>query len=238
MGERNRTDEVPPLRAPGVSRPVTFGLFGTLVTVEPRVDHPRPSVEDRAPDGDWDPAAAVAAELASRGVRVPDDWAAAYAERHLDPPALAGVPLPAHVAAALRSRGVAFSNNAVRRAVVAAFDPEVELRKGAARAVAAAAERGPVGVLTNCVVPELAGRVLLRAGLRETVDETVTAAGCGWRKPHPTAFETVARRLGVPPGDLVHVGGTDADAGVTRAGGRFLDTREEPLTSLAAGLAE
>lgn len=238
MGERNRTEEVPPLRAPGVSRPVTFGLFGTLVTVEPRVDHPRPSVEGRAPDADWDPAAAVAAELGSRGVRVPDDWADAYAERHLDPPALAGVPLPAHVAAALRSRGVEFSNNAVRRAVVAAFDPEVDPREGATEAVAAAAERGPVGVLTDCVVPELAGRVLLRAGLRETVDGTVTAAGCGWRKPHPAAFETVARRLGVPPDDILHVGGTDADAGVRRVGGRFIDAHEEPLGSVAARLAD
>lgn len=224
-------------RAPGVTTPVTFGLFGTLVTVEPRVDRPRPAVEDRAP-GDWDPAAAVAAELDRRGVAVPDDWAVAYAERHLDPPPLAGVPLPAHVAAALRSRGVGFSNNAVRRAVVAAFDPEVEPREEATAAVEAAAERGPVGVLTNCVVPELAGRVLLRAGLRDAVDETVTAAGCGFHKPHPDAFETVARRLAVPVSDLVHVGGTDADAGVTRVGGRFLDARDESLRAIAARLAD
>ena len=232
-----------------MTHPVTFGLFGTLVTVEPRVDRALPDADsptpgsdadrdsDRDRDEDWDPAAAVADELASRSVRVPDDFAAAYAERHLDPPPLAGVPLPAHVAAALRSRGVEFSNNAVRRAVVAAFDPEVEPRAGAAAAVEAAAERGPVGVLTNSVVPELAGRVLLRADLREIVDETVTAAGCGWRKPHSGAFETVADRLGAASGDLRHVGGTAADAGVRRVGGRFLDARETPLSVVAADLA-
>ncbi len=237
-----------------MSSPTTFGLFGTLVRVRPPVDrprpsqreHPRPPVADPGPDrdgdrdggSDWDPAAAVADGLEARGVEVPEDWDAAYAERHLDPPPLAGIPLPAHVAAALRSRGVEWSGNAVRRAVVAAFDPEVELREGAVTAVEAAAERGPVGVLTNCVVPELAGRTLLRAGLRERVDVTVTAAGCGWRKPHEGAFRAVAKRLGVAPTDPVHVGGTDADAGVTRVDGRFLDTRESPLPAVARTLAD
>ena len=250
-----------------MSIPTTFGLFGTLVRVRPPVDRPRPSIVDRTPGGrtpdgaddrprdrdddrprdrdgdcdrrsDWDPAAAVAEELGARGVEVPANWAAAYAERHLDPPPLAGVPLPAHVAATLRSRGVTWSGNAVRRAVVAAFDPEVELREGAVAAVEAAAERGPVGVLTNCVVPELAGRTLLRAGLRERVDVTVTAAGCGWCKPHEGAFRAVAKRLDVAPTDLVHVGGTDADAGVTRVGGRFLDTRGTPLPAVARTLAD
>ena len=73
---------------------MTFGLFDTLVTVEPRVDRP---VEPMG-EADWDPASALATELSARGVAVPDDWPAAYAETHLDPPPLAGVPLPAHVA--------------------------------------------------------------------------------------------------------------------------------------------
>ena len=239
---------------PRVSSPTTFGLFGTLVRVRPPVDRPHPSIAGRTSDGaddrprdrdgdqdderDWDPAAALADELEARGVEVPEDWHAAYAEPHLDPPPLAGVPLSAHVAAALRGRGVEWSGNAVRRAVVAAFDPEVELREGAVAAVEAAAERGPVGVLTNCVVPELAGRTLLRAGLRERVDVTVTAAGCGWRKPHEGAFRAVAKRLGVESAELVHVGGTDADAGVTSVGGRFLDTRGTPLPAVARTLAD
>ena len=69
---------------------VTFDLFGTLVDVE------YPS----------DPAEIVARELESRGVEVPDDWHVAYGERHVDAPVGAEVPLPAHVAHALDSRGV------------------------------------------------------------------------------------------------------------------------------------
>jgi hypothetical protein len=91
-----------------VAGPTTFGLFGTLVAVDPRVDRPRRSTADATPDrgsgrpcasgaaGDrgvgpppddgWSPAAAVAEELAARGVEVPGDWTAAYAEPHLDPP--------------------------------------------------------------------------------------------------------------------------------------------------------
>jgi len=92
--------------------PVTFDLFGTLV------DAGTPA----------DPAAAVAAELRDRGVAVPDDWSAAYREPHIDAPPGAEVPLPAHVARALDSRGVDAPANAPRRAVVAAFDPDVERR--------------------------------------------------------------------------------------------------------------
>ncbi len=83
---------------------VTFDLFGTLVDVE------YPS----------DPAEIVARELESRGVAVPDDWHVAYGERHVDAPAGAEVPLPAHVAHALDSRGVDAAENVVRRDVGAA----------------------------------------------------------------------------------------------------------------------
>lgn len=54
----------------------SFDLFGTLVAVD------RPA----------DPAAAVGDELRDRGVAVPDDWAAAYAETHVEAPAGAEVP--------------------------------------------------------------------------------------------------------------------------------------------------
>jgi len=192
----------------------SFDLFGTLVAVE------RPS----------DPAAAVATELRARGVPVPDDWGDAYAESHVDAPEGAEVPLPTHVSAALASRGVDATGeghgdgrgNVLRRAVVAAFDPEVRTRHGARRAVESAADRGPVGVLSNCSVPELARRALLRSDLdREAFDAVVTSVGCGWRKPDRRAFEAVAARLRVEPSALVHVGddprtdGGAADAGAT-----------------------
>jgi FMN phosphatase YigB (HAD superfamily) len=202
--------------------PVSFDLFGTLVAVD------RPG----------DPAAAVADELRARGVAVPADFAAAYRERHVDAPDGAEVPLPAHVAAALRSRGVSAADNAVRRAVVAAFDPTVRTREGAADAVAAARARGPVGLLSNCSVPELVARTLVRADLpRDGFDSVVTSVACGWRKPHARAFAAVADGLGVDPAALVHVGDSPAtDGGVEAVGGTFVDAREVPLPTLPAWL--
>jgi FMN phosphatase YigB (HAD superfamily) len=203
---------------------VSFDLFGTLVTVD-RLD---------------DPAAAVAAELRARDISVPGDWAEAYGERHIDAPEGAEVPLPAHVAAALHSRGVETPANAVRRAVVAAFDPAVETRRGAAAAVSAAAECGPVGLLSNCSVPELVARTLIRADVdRDLFDATVTSVACGWRKPHPEAFRTLAGHLDVSPESLVHVGDDPrTDGGVTAVGGRFVDVADVSLDTLAESLAD
>ena len=204
---------------------VSFDLFGTLVTVDP------PS----------DPAAAVAAELRDRGVSVPDDWADAYAERHVDAPAGAEVPLPAHVAAALRSRDVALPpENGVRRAVVAAFDPDPRTRPGAVEAVAAARECGPVGLLSNCSAPEVVFRSLLRSEIsNDAFDETASSLASGWRKPDERAFESLARRLGVDAADLVHVGDDpETDGGVERVGGTFVDVAETPLSELPTRLEE
>ncbi|QLG63828.1 HAD family hydrolase [Halorarum salinum] len=197
----------------------SFDMFGTLVSVE------RPA----------DPAAAVARELRERDVAVPDDWEAAYREVHVDAPDGAEIPLPAHVSAALASRGADAPANAARRAVVAAFDPEVATLEGAVAAVRAAGERGPVGLLSNCSVPELVGRTLVRSGLsRDDFDAIVSSVACGWRKPDARAFETVADRLGEPVDSLVHVGDDPAtDGGVRAAGGAFLDASERPLPELA-----
>jgi len=200
---------------------VSFALFGTLV------DADLPS----------DPATAVAAELRARDVSVPPDFGATYRETHVDAPEGAEVPLPAHVSAALAARGVEAPNNAARRAVVAAFDPTVRRRNGVEAALAAAREHGPVAVCANCRVPELARRALIRADLRDAFDSVVTSAACGWRKPDERAFRTVARRLGVPPAELVHVGDDPAtDGGIADAGGRFIDVRGTPLSSLGSEL--
>jgi HAD superfamily hydrolase (TIGR01549 family) len=196
---------------------VSFDLFGTLVAV------------DRT-----DPTRTIAAELRARDVSVPEDWAEAYGERHVDAPHGAEVPLPAHVAAALRSRCVEFDAHVVRQAVVAAFDPEVETREGAREAVDAAAEHGPVALLSNCSVPELVPRVLIRSELdRDAFDVVVTSVGCGWRKPHPEAFRSVAEALGCGVTELVHVGDSEhADGGVETCGGRYLSVDEHPLAEL------
>lgn len=200
---------------------VSFDLFGTLVTVE------RPG----------DPAVAVADALGERGVSVPDDFGAAYREPHVDAPEGAEVPLPAHVAAALRSRGVDAPALAIRRATVAALSPspeEVSTRTGAPEAVAAAAERGPVGILSDCSVPGLARQVLTASDIdRGHLDTVTTSAGCGWRKPHEGAFEAAARQLGCSPDALLHVGDDpEADGGAAGVGATFVDVTERPLVEL------
>ncbi|WP_137283785.1 HAD family hydrolase [Halorussus salinisoli] len=195
---------------------VSFDLFGTLVAAD-------------RPD---DPASAVAAELRERDVAVPDDWAEAYREPHIDAPEGAEVPLMAHVSAALASSGVDAPGNAARRAVVSAFDPEVETREGALEAVEAASERGPVAVLSNCAVPQLARKALVRSDLdRERFDAIVTSVACGWRKPDARAFETCADRLGVPVSELVHVGDDPrTDGAVADCGGTAVLLSDVPLT--------
>ncbi len=125
----------------------------------------------------------------------------------------------------LASRGVDAPHNAARRAVVAAFDPSVRTRERAVDSVARARENGPVGLLVNCAVPELVGRVLVRSDLaRDDFDAVVTSVACGWRKPDRRAFERVADALGVEVAGLAHVGCDDAvDGAVVDAGGRYLD---------------
>ncbi|WP_128477486.1 HAD family hydrolase [Halorussus pelagicus] len=196
---------------------VSFDLFGTLV------DADRPD----------DPASAVAAELDARGVTVPDDWAAAYREVHVDAPEGAEVPLMAHVSAALASRGVEAPSNAARRAVISAFDPDVETREGAVEAVRAASERGPVAILSNCAVPQLARKALIRSNLdRESFDAIVTSVACGWRKPDARAFETCADQLGVSVADLAHVGDDPrTDGGIEDCGGEAVFLSDVPLTA-------
>ncbi|WP_226480025.1 HAD family hydrolase [Natrinema amylolyticum] len=202
---------------------VSFDLFGTLVTAD-------------RPD---DPADAVATELAKRDVAVPDDWAAAYAEPHVDAPEGAEVPLPAHVSRALASRDVDYEHNAARRAVVAAFDPTVETRPGALEAVDAARERGPVAICSNCSVPELVGRTLVRSDFeRDDFDAIVTSVGCGWRKPAPEIFDQTADELGVAAADLVHVGDDPrTDGGIEAVGGTALLLEDLSLTDVPARLA-
>ncbi|WP_254863430.1 HAD family hydrolase [Halovivax gelatinilyticus] len=195
---------------------VSFDCFGTLVAVD------RPA----------DPADAVARELESRGVAVPDDWSTAYREHHVDAPEYAEVPLPAHVGRALASRDVEWEGNAVRRAVVAAFDPVVETRPGAVEAVEAASERGPVAVCSNCAVPELVSKTLVRADVdRSIFDAIVTSAGCGWRKPAPEIFVATAEALCVDPAELIHVGDDpETDGGVSTVGGTPILLTETPLS--------
>ncbi len=203
---------------------ISFDLFGTLVAVESH----------------GNPADAVGSELAALGVAVPDDWTAAYSEPHIDAPEGAEVPLPAHVSAALASRGITAPNNAARRAVVNAFDPVVETRPGAVKAVETAHKYGAVGLLSDCSVPELVGRTLIRSALsRDDFDAIVTSVGCGWRKPDRRAFRAVATQLDTTTSQLIHIGDNpQTDGGIADCGGTFIDLADTPLSALETRLRE
>ena len=217
---------IPPTATPQTVTPsaVVFDLFGTLVAVD---DTP-------------EPAAAIADELAARGVSVPDDWATAYSEPHIDAKAGAEVPLPDHVAAALASHEVDVPDTTARQAVIDAFEPTITTTTGAVEAVAAASEGGPVGLLSNCAVPELVDRTLRRSALDpDSFDAIVASVDCGWRKPDPRAFATIADRLGVAAAELVVVGDTpETDGGITDPGGEFVDIAKTPLSELPARFSE
>ncbi len=203
---------------------VSFDLFGTLVTVDHAIE----------------PATAIASELEARGVSVPEDWHDRYGTPLVDAPEHAEVPLPAHVGRVLADADVEWSDNAVRRAVVAAFDPAVETRPGALAALSAARQCGPVALCSNCSVPELVSRTLIRSRLERTAfDAVVTSIGCGWRKPAPAIFELTASRLDVSPTALVHVGDDPrTDGGIEAIGGTALLLEDVPLEAVPAALLE
>jgi len=206
---------------------VSFDLFGTLV------------VADR-PGEPWD---AVAESLAERGVGVPDDWEGAYRSSHREYDRGQEAPLPEHVRLALASRGVEAMPATVREAVLAAFDGPVTRREGARDALAAATDRGPVAICSNCSVPGLVERTLERADIGPAADcgpdVVVTSVDTGWRKPHPRIFAATADALEADLPDLVHVG-DDArtDGGAGRAGARSVLLVDVSLDVVASRLRE
>ncbi len=200
---------------------VSFDCFGTLVSAD------RPG----------EPWAAVARSLSDRGVAVPDDWEAAYRQSHREYDPGREAPLDEHVRLALASRGVDVDRAVAREATVAAFDGPVRRRPGAAAALAAARERGPVAVCSNCSVPGLVERTLDRVDV--DADAVVTSVDCGWRKPHEQIFRATADAVGAPLTALCHVGDDPrADGGAERAGGTALVEADPALARIADRLRE
>ncbi len=204
---------------------VSFDLFGTLIET--------PAVSDYA--------RAIRAELIAHEIAVPTDWDDAFYEKHIDAPEHAEVPLADHVYAALQHRGIEPSErdeSAIEAAVLDAFDTDVDVRDGAFEAIRAARTIGPIGVLSNCSVPQLAERSMHRAGLDPArFDAIVTSVACGWRKPSPQAFYAIAEALDVRPSGLLHVGDNpDTDGGVADVGGEAVLLDECGLYELAERL--
>lgn len=200
---------------------VSFDLFDTLVTAD-------------RPTEPWD---AVAAHLQPRGVAVPDDWEELYRRSHVSVEPGRELSLVTHTHAALASRGIGVDTGTVAAALLDAFDGPVTVRDGADVALAAAAARGPVGILSNCSLPGLVDRTLQRASLPVEFDATVTSVGCGWRKPHDPAFEAAADALGVAVADLIHVGDDSrADGGARTTDATPVLTADVPLAEFPAWL--
>ena len=86
----------------------------------------------------------------------------------------------------------------------------------------------------DCSLPQ----VLARCGLEGPIDDVVTSAGAGARKPDPALFEVALERCGCQAADALHVGDTveeDVD-GATAAGVPVLLLDREgdgDITSLA-----
>ncbi|MBX7256544.1 MAG: HAD family hydrolase [Candidatus Hydrogenedentes bacterium] len=79
---------------------------------------------------------------------------------------------------------------------------------GALDAVAAAAKRGPVGVISDSgLSPGSSLRTLLeRNGFLPFFDSVVFSDEVGVSKPHARMFDTCAQGLGVAPSELLHIG--------------------------------
>jgi len=84
----------------------------------------------------------------------------------------------------------------------------------------ALAARFPLVVLSNFPRTDCIVRPLERDGLLPLFHGVIVSADIGYIKPHPALFEAVCGMLGLPPGQIVHVGDDwDADIlGASRAG--------------------
>jgi len=204
---------------------VSFDLFGTLVEAD-------------RPD---EPAAAIARELREQGVEPPADWQSVYWTRHIDAPEGVELTLSEHVVAALSSQGIEAPADRVEQAVLEAFTPVVETRPTAVEAVEAAAHAGPVAVCSNCSIPGLVERAIATSAVEaECFDAIISSADCGWRKPHPEAFEHLATQLDVPIETVTHIGDTpEADGGIEAIGGTAVILDDDtPLVRTVEQLAE
>jgi len=199
-------------------RAVYFDCDGTLV------DHDRPYGE-------------LVREAARRG-GVPDDARAAFADAY-GPAFFAAFeafdPAPIRTGAerALDEAGADADAPAVADAIRTLEVEATVARPGAATALTAAAEAGPIGVLTDGLV-DLQRRKLAAVGLFDALDAYVPSYEVGAHKPAERIFETARRRL--PAVAHVHVG-VDAEidvAGARAAGFRAIHVGADGETDLEA----
>ncbi len=193
---------------------ISFDLFGTLVSVRRETA----------------PAAAIRRYFLDAGVAVPERFEQEYYEPQVECPPDRSLSTTEHVRAAVAACDVAVSTALCRRAVQDTFTAEPTVLQETTTALQLAADRGPVGLCSNCSVAGLVEEILSEAQLAAAFDAIVTSVGCGWRKPAPEIFETMAARLGVDPASITHVGDNPAtDGGIETVGGTFLNCQEQSL---------
>jgi len=114
-----------------------------------------------------------------------------------------------------------------------AWEPTVEHDPHAVGTLTALRERGiRTGLLSNTHWPrELHERWLADAGLLDLLDERVYTSDLRHLKPHPEAFGTLLRALGVDPGEAVFVGDRPRDDvwGAQRVGMRTVLLTGRPV---------
>jgi len=104
---------------------------------------------------------------------------------------------------------------------------------GARSALAAAADHGPVGVVTNGADP-VQRRKLAATDLRSSVDAVVVSGAAGVRKPDPRLFEIAERRLSGETHVYVCDDPVTDVAGATRAGWPSILVGDAPAENGAA----
>jgi putative hydrolase of the HAD superfamily len=114
--------------------------------------------------------------------------------------------LAAGFASVADAHGRTVDADALARGFLAVVDySAVSFRPGAREALAAARERGPVGLVTNG--PERRQGVKLEAlGLGDAFDAVVFAGDIPRRKPHRDPFDRAVRALDVPATESLFVG--------------------------------
>ncbi|WP_330630632.1 HAD family hydrolase [Halocatena halophila] len=197
---------------------VTFDLFGTLVSVRRETA----------------PAAAIRTYFLDAGFAVPERFEQAYYEPQLECPPDRALSTTEHVRATVAACDVDVPTTLCRRAVRETFTAEPTLRAETTAAIRLAADRGPVGLCSNCSVVGLVEEILSETQIEDAFDAVVTSVGCGWRKPSPKIFETVASRLGVDPASITHIGDNrTTDGGIETVGGTFINCQEQSLLAFA-----
>lgn len=186
-------------------RAVFLDALGTLVELEPPWEHLREAVPERVSD-----------EQLVRAVRAEMAYYREHAHEGRDEASLAD--LRDRCATVLsRELGVEVSAEELVAAV------RIRAYEDAAPALTRLRELGVSTLVVSNWDCSL-GRVLERCGLAPLLDDAVSSAETGSRKPDPGIFAVALRRAGRQPAEVLHVGDTPEEdvAGAEAAGIRAL----------------